>query len=155
MIITSLLLNGASNLNAGVGRYAARANRWASRCPGTDTSPTRPRNLRVSERWRNFWPNYRKKKNAHVSKAASVGCPIISSSPSPSWRGSDAIRVLLFSLTLRSGQAILQYYPRLLSSWPTSSTDAPRLWSIPEAVESSFPPKCSANLRAHSSSLSP
>jgi len=43
------------------------------------------------------------------------------------------------SLTLRSGQAILRYYPRLLSSWPTSSTDAPRLWSIPEAVESSFP----------------
>src|SRR6266478_9188610 len=65
------------------------------------------------------------------------GSPVISS-PSPSWRGSDSIRVLLFSLTLRGGQAILRYYPRLLSSWPTSSTDAPRLWSIPEAVESSF-----------------
>src|SRR5882672_672113 len=60
-------------------------------------------------------------------------------SPSPSWRGSDAIRVLLFSLTLRSGRAILRYDPRLLSSWPTSSTDAPQLRSIPEAVESSFP----------------
>jgi hypothetical protein len=61
------------------------------------------------------------------------------SSLSASWRGSDSIRVLLFSLTLRSGRAILRYYPRLLSSWLTSSTDAPRLWSIPEAVESSFP----------------
>jgi hypothetical protein len=61
------------------------------------------------------------------------------SSPSASWRGSDSIRVLLFSLTLRSDQAILRYCPRLLSSWPTSSTDAPRLRSIPEAVESSFP----------------
>src|SRR5882762_8667832 len=61
-----------------------------------------------------------------------------SPSPSPSWRGSDSIRVLLFSLTLRGGQAVLRYYPRLLSSWPTSSTDAPRLWSIPEDVESSF-----------------
>ena len=61
------------------------------------------------------------------------------SSLSASCRGSDSIRVLLFSLTLRSGQAILRYYPRLLFSWPTSSTDAPRLWSIPEAVESSFP----------------
>jgi hypothetical protein len=38
-----------------------------------DTSPTRPRNLRGSKRWRNFWPSYRKKKNAHGSKAASVG----------------------------------------------------------------------------------
>src|SRR5882724_11307814 len=60
------------------------------------------------------------------------GCPLISPSSSPSWRGSDAIRVLLFSLTLRSGQAILRYYPPLLSSWPTSSTDAHRLRSIPE-----------------------
>jgi hypothetical protein len=60
-------------------------------------------------------------------------------SPSPSWRGSDAIRVLLFSLTLRSGRAILRYYPRLLSSWPISSTDAPRLRSIAEAVASSLP----------------
>src|SRR5712675_2794455 len=58
---------------------------------------------------------------------------------SASWRGSDSIRVLLFSLTLRGGRAILRYYPRLLSSWPTSSTDAHRLWSIPEDVESSFP----------------
>src|SRR5882724_10333382 len=64
---------------------------------------------------------------------------LISSPPSASWRGSDSIRVLLFSLTLRSDQAILRYCPRLLSSWPTSSTDAPRLRSIPEAVESSFP----------------
>ena len=60
-------------------------------------------------------------------------------SPSPSWRGSDSIRVLLFLLILRSGRAILRYYPRLLSSWPTSSTDAPRLRSIAEAVASSFP----------------
>jgi hypothetical protein len=29
--------------------------------------------LRVSKRWRNFWPTYRKKRNAHVSKATSVG----------------------------------------------------------------------------------
>src|SRR5712691_5418756 len=60
-------------------------------------------------------------------------------SPSPSWRGSDSIRVLLLLLTLRSGRAILRYYPRLLSSWPKSSTDAPRLRSIAEAVASSFP----------------
>src|SRR5712664_3712128 len=69
-----------------------------------------------------------------------------SPSPSPSWRGSDSIRVLLFSLTLRGGQAVLRYYPRLLSSWPTSSTDAPRLWSIPEDVESSFPLRLSPSL---------
>src|SRR5712664_120503 len=69
---------------------------------------------------------------------AKIMVPMISS-PSASWRGSDSIRVLLFSLTLRSGRAILRYNPRLLSSWPTSSTDAPRLRSIAEAVESSFP----------------
>src|SRR5712664_181224 len=68
---------------------------------------------------------------------AKIMVPMISS-PSASWRGSDSIRVLLFSLTLRSGRAILRYNPRLLSSWPTSSTDAPRLRSIVEAVESSF-----------------
>jgi hypothetical protein len=70
--------------------------------------------------------------------------------------GGDQIqfRMLLFSLTLRSGRAILRYNPRLLSSWPTSSTDAPLLRSIAEAVELSFPlqpqldrrQKCSANL---------
>ncbi len=64
---------------------------------------------------------------------------LISSLFSASWRGSDSIRVLLFSLTLRSGRAILRYNPRLLSSWPTSSTDAPLLRSIAEAVELSFP----------------
>jgi hypothetical protein len=61
-------------------------------------------------------------------------------------------------VTLRGGRAILRYYPRLLFSWPTSSTDAPRLWSIPEAVESSFPafsPRCENELRTAEYSVRP
>jgi hypothetical protein len=37
------------------------------------TSPTLPRNLLATKRWRNFWPTYRKKKNAHANRAASIG----------------------------------------------------------------------------------
>src|SRR5712671_1481301 len=110
----------------------------------------------ISSRWaRRCTPSAWRLSSVAIAVALSPAAPIDRSSPSSSGvhggpgavisslsascRGSDSIRVLLFSLSLRSGQAILRYYPRLLSSWPTSSTDAPRLWSIPEAAESSFP----------------
>src|SRR5712664_4200983 len=110
----------------------------------------------ISSRWaRRCTPSAWRLSSVAIAVALSPAAPIDRSSPSSSgvhggpgalisslfsasWRGSDSIRVLLFSLTLRSGRAILRYNPRLLSSWPTSSTDAPRLRSIVEAVESSF-----------------
>src|SRR6266481_7896775 len=86
-----------------------------------------------------------------TAKARQIGPRAISPSPS-SWRGSDAIRVLLFLLTLRSGRAILRYYPRLLSSWPTSSTDAPRLAqgrrvTIGEILRAFTPTQCANYFR--------
>src|SRR5882672_2774706 len=58
-----------------------------------------------------------------------------------SWRGSDSIHVLLFSLTLRSGRATLRYYPRRTGGKSRAQSTGAAVVQIPRGrVDRHIPP---------------